>query len=145
MEILTSGVLASLNYWAVIVVALVSFFAGGLWYSPALFEDAWTTANGYTDDQVKDIQRQLGAPGFALTFLANAAMAFILAILSRVVGTDSIGDGVVVAVLVWLGFVASFSLAVNLFSTRSINAWILDAGYHLVVLVIGGIVFAVWQ
>lgn len=145
MEILTPGLWASLNYWAIIVVALVSFFAGGLWYSPAMFEDAWTTANGYTDNQVKDIQREMSGPGFALVFLANAGMAFVLAILSKSVGTDSIGDGVFVAVLVWLGFVASFSLAVNLFSTRSINAWVIDAGYHLVVLVIGAIVFAVWQ
>ena len=31
----------SLNYWAIFVAALSTFLIGGLWYSPAVFGNAW--------------------------------------------------------------------------------------------------------
>lgn len=145
MEILTWGVLSSLNYWAIIVVAIGSFFVGGLWYSPALFEESWISTNGFTDEQVRVIRLQVGVAEFLVTFLTNLFMAFVLGILSKVLAIGTVVDGVVLAVLLWIGFVASFSLAVNIFSTRSIKAWVIDASYHLVVLVIGGFVYATWH
>ncbi len=145
METLASGTFSNLNYWAVLVVALMSFFLGGLWYSPALFEGSWMNANGYTVEQVKDIQSRLGLAGFAATFAAYLVMSLALAMLLRITGTDNVRSGVTIAALVWLGFVAALSLTVNLFSTRSLAAWMIDAGYHLIALIVGGIVLTLWR
>lgn len=145
MDFFTPGLLAELNYWAIPVVALLSFFLAGLWYSPAVFENAWMHANGYDEAQVKAIQSNMGVAGFASTFGTYVVMSLVLAVFARLVGADGIGDGLALGVLLWLGFVATFSLAVNLFSTRSLTAWLIDAGFQFVALAAGGVIFAVWR
>ncbi|MBT8100109.1 MAG: DUF1761 domain-containing protein [Gammaproteobacteria bacterium] len=55
------------------------------------------------------------------------------------------GDGLLLGFMVWLGFVAPTGLAVNLFSTRPIASWTIDAGFQLIALLIAATVFAVWR
>lgn len=38
MASLTTALFSEINYWAVIVAGLLTFFLGGLWYSPAMFD-----------------------------------------------------------------------------------------------------------
>ena len=40
------------NWLAVVAAAVVSFFIGGLWYSPVMFLKAWQRGAGVTDAQL---------------------------------------------------------------------------------------------
>lgn len=134
-----------INYWAVIVAALVTFFLGGLWYSPAMFEEVWMTANGYSEEQVKQMQSALGAAGFGSAFLAYLLMAAVFAMLAAAFGVKSIGGGLLLGVLIWLGFVATTGLTVTLFSIRPLTTWLIDAAYQLVFLLVTGAILGLWR
>ncbi len=145
VTLLSLGLFSHINYWAVIVAGLLTFFIGGLWYSPALFEAAWMTANGYNEEQARHIQSSLGTVGFASAFLCYLAMAMVFALLITMLDIDSVWGGLLLGFLIWLGFVATSGLTVNLFSVRSLAAWGIDAGYQFVFLLMTGAILAAWR
>ena len=145
MDMISTSLFSQVNYWAVIVAALVTFFLGGLWYSPAMFEEMWMNANGYSEEQVKQLQAALGVIGFGSALLAYLAMALVFALLAAALGVNSIGGGLLLGGLIWLGFVATTGLTVNLFSVRPLSTLLIDAAYQLVFLLITGAILGLWR
>ena len=145
MEMISPGSFTGINYWAVLVAALATFFLGAVWYSPALFETAWMTANGYSREQVDDLQSSLGAAGFGSVFIAYLAMSLILAVFAAAANAQVIFDGLVLGFLAWAGFAATTGLAVNMFSTRPLASWAIDAAFQLVAFLIAGAILALWR
>lgn len=145
MTTISIGLLGEVNYWAVLVTGIVSFFLGGLWYSPVLFETAWMQANGYDAEQVRQIQSSLGALGFGITLISYLCVAWVFALLVTALGVNSVIGGLTIGILLWFGFVATTGLAVNLFSDRPIGAWLIDSGFQLLFLTLSGIVLASWR
>lgn len=145
VEILSFGNWTSINYWAVLVVGLITFFLGAIWYSPALFESAWMTANGYTRSEIEDLQSSLGPVGFGSTFLAYLAMALVLAVFTVATSSQGVMNGLALGFMMWLGFVATTSLTVNLFSTRPLSSWLIDVSFQLVAFLVAGTILAVWR
>ena len=145
MGTISTTLLGEINYWAVLVAGLASFFIGGLWYSPALFESAWMSANGYAPEQVRQMQTALGAMGFGTTFLTYVAVAFVFALLVTALNVSTVGGGLALGALVWFGFVATTGLAVTLFSDKPVGAWLIDAGFQLVFLLLTGLILALWR
>ncbi|MBT8078594.1 MAG: DUF1761 domain-containing protein [Gammaproteobacteria bacterium] len=145
MDIISTNLFSQVNYWAVVVAALVTFFLGGLWYSPALFEELWMNANGYSEEQVKQMQSALGVTGFAGAFLAYLLMAMVFALLLAVLNIESVGGGLLLGILIWFGFVATTGLTVNLFSIRPLSSWSIDAAYQLVFLLVTGAILGLWR
>ncbi|MES3024833.1 MAG: DUF1761 domain-containing protein [Pseudomonadota bacterium] len=126
-----------MNYWAILVAALSSFFLGGLWYSNALFGRIWNAENGG--------QPQTGHPAkvfglsFAFSVVAAVAFATVLPAGTGLEGALSLG------LLVGFGLVAT-SFGINYqFSQRSFKLWLIDGGYHTVQFVLFGLVFGLWQ
>lgn len=145
MELISTGSWSGINYWAVLVVALLTFFLGAIWYSPALFESAWMTANGYSRGEIEDLQSSLGPAGFGSAFLAYVAMALVLAIFTVVTDTHGIYNGLILGFLLWIGFVATTSLTVNLFSTRPLASWLIDVSFQLLAFLVAGAILAIWR
>lgn len=137
--------LDSMNIWAILAAALAAFLLAALWYSPALFADAWMDANGLTETQVSAIQKDLGAVGFGAAFFSYLFLAAAFAALVAVLKIDSVLVALILAVVLWSGFVASSGLAVNLFSPRPIAAWVIDAGYQLTALAVTATIVALWR
>lgn len=142
---LSSSILNELNIWAVLAAGLCGFFLGGLWYSPALFEGAWMRANGYGAEEVAAMQSAMGVLGFAGALLAYVAVALVLGLFFKGLGVGGIGIGLLVAFAVWAGFVAPTGFTVNLFSTRPVSAWAIDASFQLVALAVMGLILSLWR
>lgn len=145
MTVLSTELFTQVNYWAVVVAGLVAFGIGGLWYSPALFEQAWLNANGYSPEQVREIQSGLGAPGFISAFLAYLLLALAFALLLAAIGGGGIVTGIVLALLLWLGFAATIGLTGTLFSPRPLTAWLIDTGFQGVFLLATGLILGLWR
>ena len=47
-----------INYLAVLVAALATFFLGALWYSPILFAKAWMRAHDYTPEKLHQMKKK---------------------------------------------------------------------------------------
>jgi len=131
------------NYAAVIVSALAAFLLGALWYSPVLFARQWTAVHGYTPEKLEAMKQGM-VRTYAISFVCFVVMAWVMAVLNYRVGVGSAMGGVRLGGLTWLGFVATIGLTANLYSDKPLLAWIIDAGYQLVYMIVMGVIVAVW-
>jgi hypothetical protein len=129
---------ANLNWVEVIVAGVAGVVIGFIWYLPMVFGRRWAAGAG----------RELPAAGetSALLYLGGVVqaliVAYVLALLAAGVGATGLTDHLVLAFLVWLGFVATASINVVMYEGRSLEYWSINAGYALVTLLVMGAVFA---
>ena len=126
---------------AILLAAVVGWLAGAAYY--AVLGKQWVAAQGSRMEAFK--ARQAALKGtfaawlpFALAFIANVAMAWVLAGLAGHMGAVTIRSAVISALFAWLGFVATTILVNYSFGGRSYWLAAIDAGHWLVVLVLMG-------
>jgi hypothetical protein len=95
--------LASLNWLAVVAATLALYLLGGLWYSPALFGPRWRVGVGFAPPH--------GWKPGALLYLAPLDGCFVVtlatALLDTIADAQSATDGVVLGLIVGLGYAAA--------------------------------------
>jgi hypothetical protein len=130
-----------LSYLAVIVAAIAQYVLGFLWYGP-LFGKTWRSLMG-----VKEQSMSGAGMGKTLvwSFIGSLVTAGVLRKLATMVGALTLGAGVALGAMVWLGFVATVTLAIVLYEKRSVNLYILNNAYQLVSLVVMGAIVAAWR
>ena len=133
-----------INFLAVIVAAAVAFLIGGLWYSPMLFAKPWMKAHGYTEDDVKEMQKS-ASRAYAISILCHLLIALAIAVLVSYLNIWVYVKGLKLGLLVWAGFAFPLGLMANAFSNKKISAFAIDAGYQLVYLLIVGTIITVWR
>ena len=134
---------AGINYLAVIIAAVVGWLAGALWYMAA--GKQWVAAQGSTMEAFKARQAALQGTSaawlpFALAFVADLVMAWVLAGMVGHMGSVTIRSAVISALFAWAGLVLTTSLVNNAFSGRRYALTAIDAGHWLLVLVLMGVV-----
>lgn len=129
------------NWFAVGASVIANFVIGGLWYSPPLFLNPWLKMVG-VDKRVFDA----GLPRALLGDLfAAIAIALVLNQVIRWSGGAGVGAGLLVALLVWVGFVASTLLAQVTHEHRPLAFFVISAGYRLTVLLAMGTILSAWR
>lgn len=130
-----------INYLAVGVAALATFFLGALWYSPLLFGKLWLKAHGYSEEQM----RKTAGRAYIVSLFCYVVMAFVLAVLVSYTGVSTVPQGAFLGLLVWIGFLATLGLTAHMFSEKPLSTYLIDAGYQLVYAVTMGVILAAWQ
>ncbi len=114
---------------------------GALWYGP-LFMKPWAEAVGIN---LEAVDQSKMVPAYGIAVLNSFMMSFTMANVIAWTGVDSLGSGLLLGLLMWLGF-TGFSFGVNhAFEMRSLKLWIINSGMYLVGLLIMGAVLAIWQ
>ena len=131
--------MGDVNLLAVVVAALSSFVLGGLWYSNALFGNAWRREAG---DQRKPGE---GHPakvfGLSFAFALVAALAYAWLVPAPATPVEALAQGLVVGA----GIVAA-SFGINYqFAGHSTTLWAIDGGYHTVQFVLYGLIIGLWR
>jgi len=129
------------NYLAVIVAAVVAIVIGFIWYAPQVFGTRWMAYLGTT-------QAQLGQPGPAgivTGVVASLVNAFVLAVLSLNLGGKTLTDGVMLGVIVWLGFMATLTAAEVAFTKRPWGLWVINNVHNVIVQGVMGAIVTVWR
>lgn len=129
-----------INWLAVIVAALSAFLVGGIWYSPALFANAWITDSKLTADELKAGSK---LRSFGMTAVFSLIMAANLAAFLADAKTD----------LAWgttAGFLAGIwtfsAIAIHsLFELKSWRLILINGGYSLVSLTLMGAILGAWR
>jgi hypothetical protein len=134
---------AGINYLAILIAAVVGWLAGAVWYG-ALGE-RWVAAQGKTMAEFKARQAEIkGTPAaslpFALAFVADLVMAWVLAGMVGHLGAVTIRSAVISALFAWVGFVVTTIVVNYSFGGRSYALAAIDAGHWLIVLVLMGAV-----
>lgn len=126
---------ADINYWAVLIVTLVTMVLGFLWYSPVLFGNAWMKQIGLKKENMSG-----GSPfTYVLTALTALGGAFLLAVLLSFADERTIGAGVLIGLL--MGLSIALKIGMNyLFESRTVGLFLITAGYHLVSYAVAGVI-----
>ena len=115
---------------------------GALWYSPLLFARPWMAANGFTEEQI----RAEGAGiGYGVSVVVSVVLAFAVALLAEAAGADTALEGLLLGLLVGVGFVATTAGVNYVFESRPRNLYLINAGYPVVSLALIGLLIGVWQ
>lgn len=133
--------MGDLNFWAILAAALVQFFIGGLWYSPALFHKAWMRENSFTDE---DLKRGSPAVIFGLAFVFAVIMAANLAAFLAGEATDLVW-GLTAGLLAGSGWVALGFAIIALFERRSLRYVLINGGYLVVSFTAMGAILGAWR
>ena len=129
------------NYLAILLCAVVSQALGALWYM-LVWGNAWMKARGYTE---ADFENSSNA-GYAIAFVCVLVEAYILSRVLDWVGATGWLDGLIVGVVIWVGFVATTMATQAAFTPRpSPKAWLIESGYQLKVLGVSGIILGLFQ
>lgn len=131
------------NYLAVLIVAVIIFLLGGLWYSPVLFAKRWVALQ---NKSMEEMQSSGGAGNYLQVFICGLVIAYVLAV---VIGHFTNHPmtwlrGAEIGVLVWLATGAA-SYGTALFSMKPRALWAIDSGFNLVSMIIAGAILGVWH
>jgi hypothetical protein len=96
---------------------------GAVWYGPLLGKK-WMAELGMT---LEDANSGDMGKAYAIAVLNSFLMAFVLANVIRLTGVTGLGGGILMGLLMWVGF-TGFTFAVNhAFEKRTIQLWAINA------------------
>lgn len=119
------------NWLAVVIAAAASIVIGFVWYMPRVFGRRWAAETGIELPGAGDASPMTVVYGIGQALLG----AYVLALFAA---ESDITGGIVIAALIWLGFVATTKYNSVVFERRSSTYWVIDASYHLVSLLVMG-------
>ena len=137
--------LAQLNWLAIVVGALVYFAIGAVWYSPALFGRSWQRSIGWDDSQAPP---QQSAVTYVLPLLAFLVMAIAVGLLAAATGTDELGEGITLGLVLGVGLSLAHTFVDASFSPEKPQPWTwfaINGTYHALGLIIVSVIIAVWR
>jgi hypothetical protein len=135
--------LKSLNPIAVLVVSIVAFLIGGLWFSPLLFVKAWMAEVNMTPEKVKAAGG--GKSRMAVAFALTVVSTFALAVLVAVRHASSPVNGAEIGLFVGTVLVGARAATSDLFEMRSMRYFLIVTGHDVAQFTIVGAILGVWR
>lgn len=131
------------NYIAVVVTAIVSMVIGSLWYSPLLFGKLWMRLQGFSKKDIDKAKQKSMEKLYFWAFIGALVTAGVFDYILNMLGS-SVEMGITLSLLIWLGFVATTMLGTVLWEGKSFSLYALNVSYHLVNLVVMGVILGMW-
>lgn len=129
------------NWFAIAAAVISNFVIGGLWYSPLLFVNPWLRMSGIDKERFDaGLRKALLGDLFAAT-----AMALTLNQVIRWSGAISVGCGLLAALIVWAGFIASVLLSQVTYERRPFAFYAIMCGYRLLTFSAMGVILSIWR
>jgi len=124
--------LGEIDWLAVIIAAVAYFVIGAVWYAPPLFGKAWMAAGGMPDTRASE-----GPPPtiYLVPLIGSVLSAIALGMIALATGTDTIGEGFVLGLVVGIGFAISIAAVTATFESQKPKPMVwgaINGGYHLV-------------
>ena len=136
----------TINYLAILAVAVEVMVIGMVWYSRAVFGKKWTHLMGIkcdTKEDLKEMQKK-AMPAMMASLVGSLVMAYVLVHFIQYAGAKTAMQGALTGFWLWLGFVAPVQLTDVMFGRKKLLLWYINTGYQLVTLLIAGAILAAW-
>jgi hypothetical protein len=131
------------NYLAVLVCGVISIVFSLLWYSPMLLGKIWLESIEKTEEDVEKEFKSIKT--YLFSFSGHLFMAYALAQVMALTQSNTAAEGMRLGFLCWIGFTASTMLINYTFEGGSFKRFFIDGGYHLIVLLIFGLILGAWS
>lgn len=123
-------------HWYLVVLGALAYFAvGALWYSPVMFSKQWAKELGKGKPNMSK-----AGPAMATTLLVMVVLVAVEAYFYHATGVSTPIRGAYLGAKLWFGFVATTALVNNVFQQSSKKLFAIDQGYHLVGMVLAGLI-----
>ncbi|MEM8858570.1 MAG: DUF1761 domain-containing protein [Chloroflexota bacterium] len=129
-----------LNWFAIIVAGVVNMAIGAGWYGA--FAEPWMAGNGFTREQ---IEANADYSPYIVAIANSIVMPFVLANVMNWAGVSGLVNGLLLGLLMWLGFTAFTMGSNHAFESRGFTMWGINAGMYMVGLMVIGAIIGVWQ
>ena len=136
-------IICSMNYWAVLVAALSSFFVGWMWYGP-LFGKLWMKLNGFTPEVLKEGGMSMPLI-MGINYVATFIAAFAIAMFLGFIGRFDAASGMLAGLMIVIFWIATNRLNDVLYERKPFGLFLLNVGYSLVTFVIMGAIIGAWH
>lgn len=136
-----------INIISVFVAAATAFVIGFLLHGPVAGKLWMQLANIHPTGNEKFSGM---IPQLIWNFVTNLATAYALAVMylfaasSSYLGGPGVRSGVIVAVLVWAGFLVTSSSIEVIWMGRTVKHWLFEVVSSFIVMVAMGIIIAIW-
>jgi uncharacterized protein DUF1761 len=136
--------LNDVNWLAIIAGTVVYFGLGGFWYSPAGFGKAWMRSVGMT---MPEGGERPGAAIYATPLIGDLIVAIATAWLAHATGSSTVGDGVLLGLVVAIGYMATLTSTTATFSQfpEPVTWFWITASYNVVGVTILAIIVSAWK
>jgi Protein of unknown function (DUF1761) len=131
-----------LNWVAILVAAIVSFIFEALWFS--VFMNQWLAGIGRTMEWL--VGNGLNpAIQYATAILCSIVVAAVLSICIQASGEQTARRGILCAVVIWFGFIATSWAKAYIFEVRTFQIYAIYTGYSLIDLILMGAIVGAWK
>jgi hypothetical protein len=135
----------TVNLWAVLVMAIASIVIGWTWYSPLLFGNRWIKIMGWSKKDLEKGQKDMNmGKEMGRMFAFSLIMSFATAVVFDSVDVVSIGNGILLGLVLALGLVATTSASPSQWEKRPWGAYWIYVSFAVAWFVLAGIVFTTW-
>ena len=135
----------SVQYLPILVAAVVSFIFGWLWFSKAMFGNAWVKACGMSKSDMEKMKNKGMTKPMIFGFIGQFVMAWVLAVFIYSTGGAGWMYGLKVAFWAWIGFVATVGMSAVLWEGKSSTLFWITCVHWLVALLIQGAIIGAWM
>lgn len=125
----------NIDYTAILAAAVASWITGSVWYG--VLGKQWMAALGWRRE---DVGNAMPIVPMITSFVAEIIMALVLLGVLSHMKVSGMQVGLMVAFLIWLGFVATTIVVNNAFSKRTFMLSLIDSGHWLLVLLVQALV-----
>lgn len=136
------------NYFAVLVAAIVAIVLGILWYG-VLFGKQWMELLGATPDQLQKAREKGKSKEYTIQAFAALVMSYMLqhavVFTSAYLSLSGVAAGVFVGVGAWMGFAAPVTLGMVLWEGKSWKYGGIVSGYYLATFIVMATILSVWR
>jgi hypothetical protein len=118
-----------MNYWYILLAAVVQFVLGAVWYSPLLFGNVWMkimNVDHYSKEELQKMQQSM-MPFMALQFVLTLVTTFVLANNIAYAGLTG-AAAYIYAGFMWFGYMMPVSVSSVIFGSTKRHFWLKQIG-----------------
>ncbi len=136
---------STINFWPVLVAAVVAFGIGALWYSPVLFGKEWMSLSKISDKNIDEADSSGMWKRYVGQLIITIVMFAVLGFLVSATVSRTAGDGAFLGFIAWLGFSITASVGEMLWMKKPIKLLLISEVCTLITWIVGGAIIGAWR
>ena len=137
----------SVNYWAIIVGAILSMVIGAIWYGP-IFGKKWMEIVGIDLNDKETLAKMQKSAGL-IYFVQFVLTLFQVLILAHIIADTKLVGGLERSLWIWAAFIiptlASAVMWTNALGKIKWALFLIQGGYQLIIFIVFGLLLQFWK